>query len=195
MPWRLTGRRPIVLVIAAEWDRRQAWANDGAYSGRCWLADQCVLSRGEAGSILKTARVVASAPLIAAAVAEGRLPVAKAEALAAVVTAKTAAAFEQAQGTLLDAVGALDVDGVRKVARWWQRLADQDGTEPADVQPALRCTTANDGTVHITGILDAEGGAMFRSVLEQITDRLWRAQQADTGRGRSCGAAGGASGW
>jgi hypothetical protein len=25
------------LAIAAEWDRRQAWALDGAGNGRCWL--------------------------------------------------------------------------------------------------------------------------------------------------------------
>ena len=36
------------LAVAAEWDRRQAWANDGAYNGRCWLTHECTLSRGEA---------------------------------------------------------------------------------------------------------------------------------------------------
>lgn len=167
------------LVVAAEWDRRQAWANDGAYSGRCWLADRCTLSRGEAGALLRTARVVASAPAIAAAVADGSLRVAKAEVLASVVTAKTAAAFVRDEQTLLDAVGRLGVDDTRKVARWWQRLADQDGTEPAEFSPNLRCTTANDGTVHLAGVLDAEGGAIFRSMLEHIADQLWRAQRGD----------------
>lgn len=66
------------LAIAAEWDRRQAWANDGAYNGRCWLADRCELSRREAYSVLHTAEVVASAPVVAAAVESGALPVAKA---------------------------------------------------------------------------------------------------------------------
>ena len=71
------------LAIAAEWDRRQAWADDGAYNGRCWLAGNCGLSRREASSVLHTAEVVASAPVAAAAVQEGVVPVAKAEVLAA----------------------------------------------------------------------------------------------------------------
>src|SRR5206468_56768 len=111
------------LVIAAEWDRRQAWAADGAYNGRCWLADRCTLSRAEAGAVLRTAKTVASAPRVAAAVADGTLPVAKAEALTAVVTARTAEQFVKDQEVLLEAAGRLGVDDVRKVARWWQRLA------------------------------------------------------------------------
>ncbi len=41
-------------ILAAEWDRRQEWANDGACNGRCWLAKECTLSRGEAFGILLT---------------------------------------------------------------------------------------------------------------------------------------------
>ncbi len=74
------------LAVAAEWDRRQAWANDGAYNGRCWLAHECTLARGEAYRVLRTAEVLSSAPLVEAAVAEGILPVAKAQVLASVVT-------------------------------------------------------------------------------------------------------------
>lgn len=29
------------MVVAAEWDRRQVWANDGAYNGRCCGAHHC----------------------------------------------------------------------------------------------------------------------------------------------------------
>jgi hypothetical protein len=80
------------LAVAAEWDRRQAWANDGAYNGRCWLAHECTLSRGEAYRVLRTAEVLATAPVVGAAVADGSLPVAKAEVLASVVTARTPSA-------------------------------------------------------------------------------------------------------
>jgi len=167
------------LALAAEWDRRAAWAADGAYSGRCWLADRATLSRAEAGAVLRTARVVASAPLVAAAVADGTLPVAKAEALTAVVTARTQEAFERDQEILLAEAGRLSVDHTRRVAQWWQRHADQDGPEPVVPESNLRCTTAADGTTHIAGVLDVEGGAVFRSVLDMITDRLWRARRAD----------------
>jgi len=167
------------LAVAAEWDRRQAWANDGAYNGRCWLAHECTLSRGEASGVLRTARVLASAPLVAAAVAEGNLPVAKAEVLASVVTARTEEAFVRDQKTILDAVERLSVDDARKVARWWQRLADQDGAKPEVPCNQLRCSVAGDGSTVLAGTLDPEGGAQFRSVLEAIADQLWRAERDD----------------
>ncbi len=172
------------LAILAEWDRRQAWTADGAYNGRSWLSSNCTLSRAEAGAVLRTAHVVMSAPLVAAAVADGTLPMSKAEVLAAVVNARTAEAFVCDQQVLIDGACRLSVDETRKLARWWQRRADQDGSEPADDQPRLRVTPASDGTVHVAGVLDAEGGAVFRSVLDQIADQLWRAERAGTDDGR-----------
>ncbi len=165
------------LAIAAEWDRRQAWANDGAYNGRCWLTANCGLSRREASSVLHTAEVVASAPVVAAAVQEGVVPVAKAEVLAAVVTVRTAQAFVRDQELLVEAVGRLGVDETRKLARWWQRTADVDGAEPGERPLGLRWSVAGDGTTHLTGVLGVEGGAIVRSMLEAISDQLWRAER------------------
>ncbi|CAA9257342.1 MAG: hypothetical protein AVDCRST_MAG76-2633 [uncultured Acidimicrobiales bacterium] len=165
------------LAITAEWDRRQAWAADGAYNGRCWLAANCGLSRREAHSVLHTAEVVASAPVVAAAVEAASLPVAKVEVLASVVTVRTTAAFVRDQEVLLEAVARLSVDDTRKVARWWQRLADADGTEPFERPIGLRCSVAGDGTTHVAGTLDVEGGAIVRSMLDAIADQLWRAER------------------
>ena len=169
------------LAVAAEWDRRQVWAGDGAYNGRCWLAAECTLSRAEAGAILRTARVLASAPVMAEAVGDGSLPVAKAEVLASVVTARTAEKFVEDQQVLVDEALRLSVDELAKMARWWQRLADQDGPEPAEPEQQLRMSQASDGTVHLRGVLDAEGGAQVRTVLEGIAGQLWRAERAGTG--------------
>ena len=143
---------------------------------------------GEAGAVLRTARIVRSAPLVAAAVADGSLPVAKAEVLAAVVNARTEASFVEDQRLLLGAVARLGVDEVRKLARWWQRRADQDGAEPVVPESELRCTTAHDGTVHLAGVLDPEGGAIVRTVLEGVADQLWRDRRGDgDGSGGRCG--------
>ena len=172
------------LAVAAEWDRRQAWAADGAGNGGCWLADRCTLSRAEAGSILRTARTVASAPVVAGAVADGSLPVAKAEVLASVVTARIAGAFVRDQEVLVEHARRLPVDEVRKMARWWARYVDEDGAEPAVPDQQLRITQAGDGTVHVRAVLSAEDGAQFRTVLEGIASQLWRAERAGTGDGR-----------
>ncbi|CAA9237353.1 MAG: hypothetical protein AVDCRST_MAG76-1582 [uncultured Acidimicrobiales bacterium] len=161
------------LAVAAEWDRRQVWAGDGAYNGRCWLAAECTLSRAEAAATLRTARVVASAPVVAEAVADGSLPVAKAEVLASVVTARTAEKFVEDQQVLVDEARRLSVDEVAKMVRWWQRLADQDGAEPVEPEQQLRMTQASDGTLHIRGVLGAEGGP--RSA------RCWKASPTSCG--------------
>jgi len=115
---------------------------------------------------------------VAEAVASGALPVSKAEVLASVVTSRTQEAFVRDQQILLDAASRLAVDEVRKAVRWWQRLADQDGAEPKEPESQLRCTVADDGTTHLAGNLGVEGGAVFRSVLSQIADQLWRARRA-----------------
>ena len=168
------------LAIAAEWDRRREWAADGAVNGRCWLADQAPLSRAEAGAVLRTARVVTTAPVIAAAVADGTLPVAKAEVLASVVSSRTAGRFVQDQDALLQSARRLPVDEVGKMARWWQRHADEDGAEPVVPDQQLRITQASDGTIHLRGVFGAEDGAQVRTVIEGIADQLWRAERAGT---------------
>ena len=137
------------------------------------------MSRTEAGRVLRTAEVLSSAPVIAAAVADSTLPVAKAEVFTAVVTSRTANAFVRDQDKLLEGMAGLDVDHIRRLARWWQRLADQDGPEPVVPNNRLRCTVAGDGTTHIAAVLDAEGGAAVRNVLEGLADRLWRAERDD----------------
>jgi len=167
------------LDVAAEWDRRQAWARDGAYNGRCWLAHECTLGRSESARILKTAKVLASAPLMAAAVADGSLRVSKAEVLASVVTERVEEAFVRDQQVLLDAVASLSVDHTRRVARYWQLRADADGAEPVVRESQLRCTVDDDGNTHLSGVLDVEGGAQFRAVLDSIADQMWRAQRKE----------------
>jgi len=172
------------LAVAAEWDRRQAWASDGAYNGRCWLAHECTLSRSEAYRVLRTAKVVASAPLVAAAVADGTLAVSKAEVLASAVTSRVADALVRDQEMLLEALVRLSVDEARKALRFWQLRADDDGAEPEVPHKRLRFGVQDDGTTHLAGILDAEDGAQLRSVIDQIADQLWRERRSDPERER-----------
>jgi hypothetical protein len=106
--------------------------------------------------------------------------VAKAEVLASVVTNRTEEAFIEGQQMLVDEARRLAVDEVRKMARWWQRYVDQDGSEPEVPEARLRVTEASDGTVHVRGVLDAEDGGVFQSVLHGIADQLWRARRAGT---------------
>ncbi len=44
---------------------------------------------------------------------------------------------------------------------------------------SLRLSVAGDGSTVLAGVLDAEGGAQFRTVLEAIADQLWRAERED----------------
>jgi len=143
------------------------------------MAHDCVLSRSESAGILRTARVVASAPLVAAAVEEGDLPVSKAEVLASVVSSRLVEAFVRDQQMLLDAVRLLSVDETRKLARFWQMRADVDGVEPERPARRLRFGVQDDGTTHFGGILGPEDGAVFKRAIEGIADQLWRERRTN----------------
>ena len=161
------------LAVAAEWDRLRAWAADGAGSGRCWLADQapspgpsrCRAANRPGGGLRPGDRRRGGRRVAAGGQGRGaglgrhrphRRP------------------FVTDQQVLLDGARRLPVDEVAKLARWWQRLAD-DGADSVEADRRLRITQASDGTIHLRGVLDAETGSQVRTVIDAIASQLWRA--------------------
>jgi len=59
-------------------DASEGWAADGAYSFACWLRARSDVSRAESLQLGRFARTLRSMPATEAAVAEGKLSVAKA---------------------------------------------------------------------------------------------------------------------
>ena len=59
--------------LLARWDKRMVWAEDGSKAAGARLARDADMCRGRANAVLHRARKLAGMPLVAAALAEGRL--------------------------------------------------------------------------------------------------------------------------
>ena len=62
-----------VLVLTGEWEAQQAWALDGARSPVAWLAHHAPLTRQEASTLVRSARLLHGHPDTAAALVEGEI--------------------------------------------------------------------------------------------------------------------------
>jgi hypothetical protein len=163
------------LAAVTEWDRRAVWAFDGAPSGASWLTARTGTGRAVAGGTLRTARQLGRLPAVAEALGSARITPAKARLLAGVVNPRTAEAFARDETMLIDQAEVLSVDDLASVLRFWTVRADPDGPGPTD---------PDDNTAHLSQTLggrwrfdanlDIEGGGIFATVWDHITEELRR---------------------
>jgi hypothetical protein len=113
-------------------DAAEGWAADGAYSFACWLRARADVTRAESLQLGRFARTLRTMPVTEAAVADGKLSVAKARLLAGVINDRTAERFAEQEGFLVDQVQSLTVDDAKVALDYWKRLADTDGPDPSD---------------------------------------------------------------
>src|SRR6476469_4243171 len=67
-----------LLVLIAEFDRRNGWAQQGAQSCAHWLNWQCGIAMGAAREKVRVARALEGLPQVSAAMASGKLSYSKA---------------------------------------------------------------------------------------------------------------------
>ncbi|MGH9124564.1 MAG: hypothetical protein ACRDZ8_07540 [Acidimicrobiales bacterium] len=120
-----------VLAAVAEFDRRALWLVDGVGNPTRWLAARAPLATSDARRMVTRAHHLAAAAQVAAAVAEGRLSVGQADALAALRVSRLASLFDRDQDVLVEAAVGLSVDDTRDLAQAWLQQADEDGRCPA----------------------------------------------------------------
>jgi hypothetical protein len=77
------------LVLIAEFDRREGWADGSTTSCAHWLGWKCGIDRGAAREKVRVARALEALPLISAAMARGALSYSKVRALTRMATAET----------------------------------------------------------------------------------------------------------
>ncbi|CAA9217075.1 MAG: hypothetical protein AVDCRST_MAG76-476 [uncultured Acidimicrobiales bacterium] len=154
-------------------DATEGWAADGAYSFPCWLRARADVSRGESLQLGRFARTLRSMPATEAAVEAGKLSVAKARLLAGVINERTRARFDDQEAFLVDQVQGLDVDGAAVALRYWKRLADTDGPDPADpTRNRASMTKGWDDRWHLDADLDPVSGAVVSAVLDAIAEKM-----------------------
>ena len=131
------------LRTMGAFEARQAHKADGAWSAAAWIRERSHLSRSESNSLQRHARIIRTRPLLAHAL--DTMGAAKVRTVLRYTTFRTMEAFAEAEATILEEIGRLDVDETATVMRWWARRVDQDGRKPkswdqneVDLQQDLR---------------------------------------------------------
>ncbi|MEJ7765768.1 MAG: DUF222 domain-containing protein, partial [Acidimicrobiales bacterium] len=154
-------------------DASEGWAVDGDFSFACWLRARADVTRAESLQLGRFARTLRTMSLTEKAVADGKVSVAKAKLLAGVINERTAQRFSEQEAFLLDQVQGLTVDHAKVALDYWKRLADTDGPDPDDPSRNwARVSPGFNGRWSIEADLDPASGAILKSVLDAIVDRM-----------------------
>ena len=149
------------------------------------LAGVAGLSRRDAHSQVKTARMIESAPAVRDAVQEGRVPIANAKRLAEAVE-KTSADEVESDGDLLAKAESMRPEQFTKEARRWAADHQGDGEGDYRRQRAKRCVRiwdADDGMVRLHGEFDPVTGKRIANRLQAEARRLCDADKRDASKG------------
>ncbi len=162
-----------MLRLTGEWDRRRAWEADGALSAVSWMTHRLPVSRSRAQEDVRTARFLDQYDRAAKAVSVGDISIDHIRALSRVVNDRRQELFEDHKDVLLDAAAVLSVGDFAKVAKQWGRLAD-DQLASADFMEQyndrrLMLAKTFQGALHIDGLLDPEGGALFAKAIDVLS--------------------------
>jgi hypothetical protein len=115
--------------MLASWDRRAAWADDGAVTAVSWLKHQLDLPQGEAAALVRLARHYDQHPAVATALDGGGLSMAKAK-----VLLRAERGHEEMFAACLDGfvemAADLSITEFTEVLVSWADLLDED--EPPD---------------------------------------------------------------
>jgi hypothetical protein len=152
------------------WDTHSRWAADGALSATAWLAHQGGLRASTARGLLSLAHRLANAPLTAAGLGAGVLTPDQACLLAHASSSPCTAAFQAAEGWLIDQARRLSVEQLGVLVQRWRERAEAQASLDADVDAGfagrhLHASITFDGTVAVDGELDPDTGAVVVTAL------------------------------
>ena len=136
-----------LLVLIAEFDRREVWAAQGALSCAHWLSWACGIDTHTAREKVRVARALTELPLLSEALAKGELGYSKVRAL-------TRIAMPGNEADLLNIGLHGTAQHVEKFVRLHRRAKRAEETERADAQHENRGLTfwhEDDGTVVLHG--------------------------------------------
>ncbi|GMU79912.1 MAG: hypothetical protein AMXMBFR46_27010 [Acidimicrobiia bacterium] len=151
----------LVIQVAGQWDRDQAWALDGTVSPVAWLAHRAALTRLDASVLVRTARHCAKHDPTAKALDAGDVTAAHVQ-IAARAARHREDHYPEHETVILDAARTLAPSGFREVMRHWAHCVDaisdpkhatRSGCDPDDNHRDVAQTFENVG--HLQGRFDA----------------------------------------
>ena len=158
-----------LLTLIREFDARGGW-NTGFRSCAAWLSWRVGLDPGAARERVRVARALATLPLLAEALARGKLSYAKVRALTRVATPET-------EARLLGVGRAGTAAHVERIVRGWRcvdRRAEARETALRQARRGLRVYQDEDGMVIVRGRLEPEVGALFMQALAAARETLYQ---------------------
>jgi len=153
------------LVLIAEFDRREGWADGSTQSCAHWLSWKCGIDPGAAREKVRVARALEALPKISAAMAGGELSYSKVRALSRVATPAT-------EDTLLMIALHGTAAHVETVVRHFRRAQESIALDREARQLATRGLHYHyddDGALVLQARLPAEAGALLVRALDQAT--------------------------
>jgi hypothetical protein len=152
------------LLLVAEFDQRQGWADWQLPSCAAWLAWKCQLAPGTAREQVRVARSMAEYPLIRSEFAAGRLSYAKVRALTRIVTQET-------EADLVQMATPMTAGQLERFAQAHRRVSEADSLRPRPARKLTWCP-AGDLDYKIGAILPAEAAAVVFQALRAARNDL-----------------------
>jgi hypothetical protein len=155
------------LLLIAEYDRREGWAEWGCKSCADWLSLRCALAPGPAREHVRVARCLEDLPLVSAAFGKGELSYSK-------VRAITRVADLADEAELLDLARHATAAQLERLVRAYRGVVSAQVDEANQIHEDrfLSWSWDDDGSFVIQGRLPAEDGALVARALEAARDRL-----------------------
>lgn len=168
--------------LLAELEVRGVCDREFGLTTTSWLAHETHASRTVIAGQVKTAVKVRRLPVVDDALSDGAILSEHARVLAAVANPRIAADIVELQDELVDLAQRSPFPAWRRHVSELADLLDQDGGyDPTrDLsRNHVHVTVVGSDTVAVSGELVGEFGLSFRQLLDDETDRQWRARRAD----------------
>jgi hypothetical protein len=156
------------LVLIAEFDRRNGWAQDGMQSCAHWLNWKCGIAIGAAREKVRVARALENLPRVAAAMASGQLSYSKAREI-------TRIGNEHNEDALLAIAEHGTAAHVERLVRAYRSCQEAEQLSREQRQQQNRRVSFrydDDGSLILTCHLPAEAGARVMKALDVAVDAL-----------------------
>jgi hypothetical protein len=158
--------------LAARWQQRRGWEADGALSPVAWLTHRAPVSAPEARRVMKTAKVLTTAPHVAEALHHGDTTTAHVQALAQVMSPRRQGLLGDHDQVLAKQATRLDVNDFTLLVRRWAAIADDhlagDDHEEHRPRNELQAAVTMDGWVDGRFRLDPVAGAELLGTLDHL---------------------------
>lgn len=165
----------VAVAVAGELDARDLTDRRFGHRTRDWLASSGGLERGVAARRVRVAARLRQLPVIAQALAEGRLSFEHARVVADLATPRVLDALVDLQDRIVELAAGVRFERWAEQVRALVDLLDEDGGhDPREERNALWSSRTLDGVLHLKGTLVGESAVEVAHLLEGAADRLYR---------------------